>query len=79
MTEVERVAKLEAHRETDNIAIRDLTDKVDATLVAVQDIQQKLSKQSGFIAGVMCVVLPLWSVLTAAALTFWDKWTGSAP
>jgi len=72
----DRVTKLETYRETDHCSIEALTEKVDDTLAIVQDIQQQLSKQKGFFAGVLFVLLPIWSMLTAVALSMWDKWTG---
>ena len=72
----ERVTRLETFRETDNISIQSLTGKVDDTLKIVQDIQHQLSRQKGFFAGVLFVLLPIWSMLTAVALSMWDKWTG---
>ena len=73
----DRVTKLETYRETDNIAINSLSIKIDDTHKIVQEIQQQLSKQKGFFAGAMFVILPAWTVLTLFVSSWWDKVTGN--
>ncbi len=71
----ERVTRLEVQRENDNLAIVSLATKADETLKVVQEIQQQLSKQKGFFAGAMFVILPAWTVLTLFVSSWWDKVT----
>lgn len=74
----ERVSALEAHRMGDQRQLTDITTKLDTLDSKVDQINLRLSRQAGFVAGVMAVVLPVWSVLTVAAGSIWDKLSGGA-
>jgi hypothetical protein len=72
----ERVAALEAHRENDVKLLTEMSGKLDTVVSKVTTIELQLAKQKGFLAGVMFVLLPIWSAITVAVSTYWDKWTG---
>ena len=74
---LERLTQVEVQRENDNLSIASLSVKVDDTHKIVQEIQQQLSKQKGFFAGAMFVILPAWTVLTLFVSSWWDKVTGN--
>jgi hypothetical protein len=69
----ERMVRLETQRENDQADIADLKTKVDEIHADVQIIKQGIEKQKGFLAGMMFILLPIWSGITAAAIAFWDK------
>jgi hypothetical protein len=71
----ERVTRLETHREGDQAVIAHLSRQVDEIHTDVQEIKRQLDRQKGFFAGMMFILLPIWSAFTAAAITFWDKIT----
>lgn len=79
MSSDERVAALEAHRQNDQALLSDVSEKLDAVALDVQTIRVQLEGQKGFFKGVMFVLLPIWSAITAAAISLWDRWidTGS--
>lgn len=70
----ERVAALEAHREGDQKMLADMSDKLDTVAADVLAIKLGLEGQKGFIKGMLAVLLPLWSLVTAGALAAWEWW-----
>lgn len=72
-TDQERIATLEANRKADKEQAEDLECKVDRIDRNVQDIQRKLSKQGGFVAGIVLVLGGIWSVVATVLVTGWDK------
>lgn len=71
----DRLTRLETYREGDQATIGHLTAKVDEIHSDVQTIKRQLDRQKGFFSGVMFVLLPIWSAITAAIIAFWDRLT----
>ena len=71
----ERIATLEAHREGDQATLSRMAEQLDTVADDVQTIKLQLEKQKGFFAGMMFILLPIWSAITAAAIALWDRWT----
>ena len=70
---VERIRALEIQQMND-------TEKLDDVLLAlrdqgkdIEDIKLSLSKQKGYIAGAMSVVVAIWTVVLAVATLMWDN------
>jgi len=70
----ERVAALEAHRENDQAMLTKMSGQLDTVAQDVQTIRLGLEKQKGFLAGVLAVLLPIWTVVTLAVGYAWDWW-----
>jgi hypothetical protein len=70
----ERVAALEAHREGDQAAIEKMAKQLDNVAADVSEIKLGLARQKGFLAGVLAVLLPIWTFITLAVGAAWDWW-----
>jgi hypothetical protein len=74
----ERVAALEAHRENDVKLLTEMSGKLDTVADDVLAIKLGLEGQKGFMKGVLAVLLPIWSLVTAGFLVVakavWDWW-----
>jgi hypothetical protein len=75
----ERIATLEAQREGDQATLIRMAEQLDTVADDVQAIKMQMEKQKGFLAGMMFILLPIWSAITAAAIALWDKWTDVGP
>lgn len=67
---VERLATLEAEMKT-------LTEKLDSIDSDLKDIKETLSKQRGFIAGVLAVLAPLWGIAVLIGHNLWNSLVGT--
>lgn len=70
----ERVAALEAHREGDKASLERMSGKLDTVAADVAEIKLRLAGQSGFLAGVLAIILPVWTFITIAIGYAWDWW-----
>jgi len=68
MSDVERLATLES----DTRYVKQKLDKIDSD---VEEIKRGLNKQKGFIAGIMFVIVPVWTAAIVFAREMWDKIT----
>jgi hypothetical protein len=73
----ERVAVLEANRVMDKEQLDRLEKKLDGVKMDISVIKENTQRQKGFMAGVLFVVLPLWSIITIFVQNTWDKLTGN--
>lgn len=65
---------MEAHREGDQAAIEKMAKQLDTVAADVSEIKLGLAKQKGFLAGVLAVLLPIWTLITIAAGSAWEWW-----
>ena len=65
-TDPERIATLEA----ESAHIRTTLDEVRED---VKMIKSSLSRQRGFIAGVLFILVPIWSGILVAGKALWDR------
>jgi hypothetical protein len=72
----ERVAALEAHRQGDQAAIEKMAKQLDHVAADVSEIKLGLAKQKGFLAGVLAVLLPIWTFITIAVGSVWEWYQG---
>jgi hypothetical protein len=72
----ERVAVLEANRVMDKEQLDRLEKKLDGVKMDITVIKENTQRQKGFMAGVLFVILPLWSVVTIFVSHAWDRITG---
>jgi hypothetical protein len=81
MSETERVMRLETLRETDSQVVNELKDKLDEVHSDVQDIKATLGRQKGFIAGMLFILVPIWTAMAAMVASLWDRFmnTGDLP
>jgi hypothetical protein len=57
--------------------LQEISDTVATIDGKVDAINQKLARQAGFMAGVMAILLPIWSGVTLVVGAMWDKITES--
>ena len=69
----ERVSALEAHHEHTARRLKAIEGKLDQVHTDLGEIKTALTRQKGFIAGMMAVIVPLWSLFVAAAITLWRR------
>jgi hypothetical protein len=81
MSDTERVVRLETLRETDSQVVSELKDKLDEVHADVQDIKATLGRQKGFIAGMLFILVPIWTAMAAMIASLWDRFmnTGDLP
>lgn len=72
----QRVSTLEAHRQGDQGQLAEIKTQLATLDGKVDEINLRLAGQRGFVAGMMAIVLPLWSVVTIAAGSIWQWVTG---
>lgn len=72
---IERISVLETHRENDALRLRTIEQKLDLVHNDLGEIKATLTKQRGFIAGMMAVIVPLWSLVVAAGVALWQRFT----
>lgn len=72
MTLDERVARLEAQREAEMKDAAELKSKLCEVDTKVDEINGKLDRQKGFIAGAMTILTFFWGLVGVAAVTAWD-------
>ena len=76
----ERIAVLETQHIASATKLQEISDTVATIDGKVDAINQKLARQAGFMAGVMAILLPIWSGVTLVAGAMWDKISsGDAP
>ena len=64
-----RVTRLETQIEI----IKEIKEKQGIIESEVRDINTKLDKQKGYIAGAMSVIVVIWSAFLSLVAVFWDK------
>ena len=64
-----RVTRLETQIEI----LKEIKEKQGVIESEVRDINTKLDKQKGYIAGAMSVIVVIWSALLSAVAVAWDK------
>ena len=69
----ERIAVLETQHLNSATKLQEISDSVEMIHGKVDEINQKLARQAGFMAGMMAVLLPIWSGITILAGIVWDK------
>ena len=67
----ERIARLEAHRENDMLAVDAVRADLSTIKREVAEINSKLDRQKGFIAGVLFILTPLWVAIVAFVKSAW--------
>lgn len=70
----ERIARLEAERESDHATIQDMSADLKQVRSDVAEIKLGIANQKGFLAGVLAVLLPIWTFITLAVGAAWDWW-----
>lgn len=77
----DRVTRLETLRETDKQTVDEIKDKLDEVHRDVQIIKATLGRQKGFIAGMLFILVPIWTAMAAMVASLWDRFmnTGDLP
>jgi hypothetical protein len=73
----ERLARLEAQREAEMKDTDTLKSKLEAVDGKVDEINRKLDRQKGFIAGAMAAFTLVWGLVAMAVRASWDKFTST--
>jgi len=79
MPDQERIAVLETQHGMQEAKLHEISQTVAVIDSKVDEINQKLAKQAGFMAGVMAILFPIWSCVTIVAGTLWEKLTEGGP
>jgi hypothetical protein len=81
MSDTERVIRLETLRETDSQVVNELKDKLDEVHKDVQIIKSIMGRQKGFVAGMLFILVPIWTAMAAMVASLWDRFmnTGDLP
>ena len=64
-----RVTRLETQIEI----LKEIKEKQSIIEAEVRDINTKLDRQKGYIAGAMSVIVVIWSALLSVVAVIWDK------
>ena len=64
-----RVTRLETQIEI----LKEIKEKQAVIEAEVRDINTKLDRQKGYIAGAMSVIVVIWSAFLSLIAVFWDK------
>lgn len=64
-----RVTRLETQIEI----LKEIKEKQGIIEAEVRDINTKLDRQKGYIAGAMSVIVVIWSALLSVVAVIWDK------
>lgn len=71
----ERLATLEAHRESEMRDAAELKRELKEVNSKVDEINSKMDSQKGFVAGALTVLTFIWGVVGAVAVAMWDYFT----
>ena len=69
----ERIRALEIHQENEAADMAEVNQRLARVEAELHQINGKLDKQKGFIAGAMFILVPLWGAIVAGAAWLWDK------
>lgn len=72
----ERLARLEAQREAEMKDAAEVKRKLDKIDEEVEQINSKLDRQKGFIAGALSVLTFIWGVVAAVAVAAYNYFIG---
>ena len=65
----ERVATLEVKIDI----LKEIKEKQDVIEAEVREVNSKLDRQKGYIAGAMSVIVVIWSAFLSLVAVFWDS------
>lgn len=69
----ERIRALEIHQENEAQGMAEVSERLLRVESELHQINRKLDKQKGFIAGVMFILVPVWGAIATGAAWLWDK------
>ena len=71
----ERLATLEAHRESEMRDAAELKNRLNEVNQKVDEINSKMDSQKGFVAGALTVLTFIWGIVGAVAVGLWEHFT----